>query len=93
MEKPDVINSFKMKKLLGIVVLGLIFINLLLLITNKSFLISEVLITEIEFEGGVVSKLNSNQQYYSCNYWTGRSIITAEFYASAVKQCPFIYDL
>ena len=70
-----------------------ILINILLLITNKSFLISEVLITEIKFEGGLVSKLNSNQQYYSCNYWTGRSTITAEFYASAVKQCPFIYAL
>ena len=70
-----------------------ILINILLLITNKSFLISEVLITEIKFEGGLVSKLNSNQQYYSCSYWTGRSTITAEFYASAVKQCPFIYDL
>ena len=70
-----------------------IFVNLLLLINNNSFLISEKHVKTIQFKGMQPSTLSSNMQYFDCKYWTGRSVISVRYYVSAVRQCPFMYKL
>ena len=71
----------------------IIIVNLLLLINNNSFLISEKHVKTIQFEGMQPTALSSNMQYFDCKYWTGRSVISVRYYVSAVRQCPFIYKL
>ncbi len=68
-----------------------ILINLILLINNSSFLISEKHVKTIQFEGMQPSTMPINMQYYDCKYWTGRSVISTKYYITDVRQCPFIY--
>ena len=69
-----------------------IFLNLLILINNSSFLISEKTISKATVDGEIYD-LTKNSQYYHCRYWTGRSVINVQYYVTAVKQCPFTYKL
>ena len=82
-----------MKKLFIYSISFIIFLNLLLLISSKSFLISEKEIKQGTTTDSKIIYLPDSMQYYNCKYWTGRSIIKVQFYTSAVAQCPFIYDL
>lgn len=84
-----------MKKRNWIIILGIvILLNLFLLITNTGVLINEEKITRGEtlnlktryFE---IQDLDVNDQYHICKYWTGRSVITKNFYVTKVPQCPF----
>lgn len=86
-----------MKKKNWIIILGIIFLlNLVLLITNKAVLIYEKRIKFAEFlkkDGSIkttILNLPEEMQSHRCKYWTGRSVLSKEFYVNKVPQCPFI---